>query len=68
MKTTLYWPVRHICFAWREFRFRAACWWLSQCVEFLGWRLRLEAFVPPTEFEAAPVAVLQGNASVAHLL
>lgn len=68
MKTTLYWTVHHIRFAWQGLRFRAACWWLSRQVEFLTWRLRVEVFVPSTEIEAAPVAVRQGNGSIVHLL
>lgn len=42
MKTTIYWTILHSRRAVHEFRFRAACWWLSQQVEFLKWRLRLE--------------------------
>jgi len=30
-----------------ELRFCVTCWWLSQHVEFLEWRLRLEALMPP---------------------
>jgi hypothetical protein len=40
MKTTIYWAMRHGCRAMHELRFRATCWWLSQQVEFLEWRLR----------------------------
>ena len=43
MKTTIYWSLQHIRQAAHEIRFRAACWWLSQQVEFLDWRLRLES-------------------------
>lgn len=42
MKTTIYWTLQHIRQVAHEIRFRAACWWLSQQVEFLDWRLRLE--------------------------
>ena len=40
MKTTIYWTMQHSRRAAHEFRFRATCWWLSQQVEFLEWRLR----------------------------
>ena len=45
MKTTIYWTMQHSRRALHEFRFRATCWWLSQQVEFLEWRLR-HAFAP----------------------
>ena len=41
MKTTIYWTMQHSRRAAHELRFRATCWWLSQQVEFLEWRLRL---------------------------
>jgi hypothetical protein len=37
MKTTIYWSLQHVRLAAHEIRFRAACWWLSQQVEFLDW-------------------------------
>jgi hypothetical protein len=45
MTTTMYWTLQHIRQAARELRFRASCWWLGQQVEFLDWRLRLDATV-----------------------
>jgi hypothetical protein len=47
MKMTIYWTKQHSRRDVHEFRFRAACCWLSQEVEFLGWRLRLETLCPP---------------------
>lgn len=41
MTTRMYWTLEHLHQAARELRFRAACWWLSQQVELLNWRLRL---------------------------
>lgn len=41
MATTIYWTWEHIRLGTREMRWRAACWWLGQQVEFLDWRLRL---------------------------
>jgi hypothetical protein len=40
MKPTIYWTMQHSRRALHELRFRATCWWLSQQVEFLDWRLR----------------------------
>jgi hypothetical protein len=34
MKMTIYWTMQHSRRAVHEFRFRAACCWLSQEVEF----------------------------------
>ncbi|HEV8329325.1 MAG TPA: hypothetical protein VGQ08_17755 [Nitrospiraceae bacterium] len=61
MKTTIYWTILHSRRAVHEFRFRAACWWLSQQVEFLKWRLRLEALMPPTQSNPPPTSVGQGS-------
>lgn len=47
MKTTIYWAIQHCCSVVLEFRFRVACWWLSQHVEFLEWRLKLEGMLSP---------------------
>jgi hypothetical protein len=49
MKTRIYWTMQHSHRAVHEFRFRATCWWLSQQVEFLEWRLRLDALMPPAQ-------------------
>ena len=55
MKTTIYWTIQHSRRAAHELRFRATCWWLSQRVEFLEWRLRLNALRPPTQPDPMPV-------------
>ena len=54
MKTTIYWTIQHSRAAMHEFRFRATCWWLSQQVEFLEWRLRLDALRPPPHSDPKP--------------
>ena len=54
MKTTIYWTMQHSRRAVHEFRFRATCWWLSQQVEFLEWRLRLNGLRPPTQPDPMP--------------
>lgn len=68
MKTTLFWALHHLWFTWRERRFRAVCWWLSQQVEFLTWRLRVEAFVQSSARKGVPDSTLQGGRYVVHLL
>lgn len=66
MKTRLYWTSQHLRRAWRELRFTLTCWWLGQQVEFLEWRVRLEALMP----QASPVPVLVERRSryVVHTL
>jgi hypothetical protein len=43
MKRTIDWATQHSCRVVHDFRFRASCWWLRQQVEFLDWRMRLDA-------------------------
>jgi hypothetical protein len=64
MKTKIYWTMQHSLRALRGFRFQGTCWWLSQQVEFLEWRMKLEAVVPPAPFNPAPVPVQQGGRHV----
>lgn len=66
MKTTLYWTMQHSRRAVHEFRFRATCWWLSQQVEFLAWRLRLEALMAPAPSTPTPTSVGQGSQHAVH--
>jgi hypothetical protein len=66
MKTTIYWTIQHSCRAAHELRFRATCWWLSQQVEFLEWRLRLEALMPPAQSDPAPTSAGQGGQHAVH--
>ena len=61
MKTTIYWAMQHGRRAVHEFRFRAMCWWLSQQVEFLEWRMQREALTPLEESTPVPTAVGQGS-------
>lgn len=60
MKTTIYWTMQHSLRALHECRFRATCWWLSQQVEFLEWRLKLDAVIPPAPSTSAPTPVGPG--------
>lgn len=66
MKTTIYWTVQHSRRAVYEFHFRATCWWLSQQVEFLEWRMRREAVMPTAESNPVPTLVGQGEQYAVH--
>lgn len=66
MKTMIYWAMQHSRSAVNEFRFRATCWWLNQQVEFLEWRLRREAMMPPAQSVPAPTSVGQGGWYAMH--
>jgi len=66
MKTRIYWAMQHSRYAVNEFRFRTTCWWLNQQVEFLAWRLRQEALMPPTQSVSAPTSVGQGDRYTIH--
>ena len=66
MKTTIYWAIQHSRRAVHEFRFRATCWWLGQQVEFLEWRLRLEALMPPAQSDPPPSSDEQGGQYAMH--
>ena len=66
MKTTIYWTIQHSRHAAHELRFRATCWWLSQQVEFLEWRLRLEALMPPAQSDPTPTSAGQGGQHAVH--
>jgi len=66
MKTTIYWTMQHSRCAVHEFRFRAACWWLNQQVEFMEWRIRREVLTPLAESKPVPAAVVQGGQCAVH--
>ena len=68
MKTTIYWTMQHSLRALHECRFRTTCWWLSQQVEFLEWRLKLDAVIPPAPSTPAPTPVGQGARYAVHSL
>lgn len=66
MKTTIYWVMRYGCCAARDLRFRITCWWLSQQVEFLEWRLRREGLMPSMESNPVPTSVEQRDQYALH--
>jgi hypothetical protein len=66
MKTILERVMRHGCSAVHEFRFRASCWWLSQQVEFLRWRMRLEIRMLSEPSTSTPTSVGQDDPYVMH--
>jgi len=61
MGTRIYWMMHHNRRAWHELYFRITCWWLSQQVEFLEWRLRIETAVPPMPSTATAVSASVGQ-------
>jgi hypothetical protein len=66
MNTAIYWAMLHSYRAVDELRFRAACWWLSQQVEFLEWQLRLEVLMPHTQSHPTPISDRQGSQYAVH--
>lgn len=50
MRTTIYWTLQHLGQAVDEMRFRCSCWWLSQQIDFLNLRLRLESAMPSMQY------------------
>ncbi len=60
MNTTWYWRIRHMRRGMRELRFAATCWWLSQQVDFLEWRRRLDAAMPRPQPVPVPVRPARG--------
>ena len=61
MATRIYWMMHHSRCAWHELSFRITCWWLSQQVEFLEWRLRIETAVPPMPSTATVISASVGQ-------
>jgi hypothetical protein len=66
MKTRIYWAMQQSYRAMHEYRFRATCWWLSQRVEFLEWRMRHAAVMPAAEFKPVPTSVGRGGHYAVH--
>ena len=54
MKTAIYGAGQHSGRVVHDVRFRATCRWLRQQLEFLDWRLRLDAPSPLPHSELAP--------------
>jgi hypothetical protein len=46
MNTRIYRSIQHARWMVHEIRFKCNCWWLSQRVGFLEWRLGLDAPEP----------------------
>jgi hypothetical protein len=61
MKAKIYWTAQHMTRGIHDLRFAATCWWLSQRVDFLQWRWRLDGLMPQLQPVPAPVRVEQGN-------
>lgn len=61
MKAKLFWAIEHAKRGIHDLRFATTCWWLSQQVDFLEWRARLDALMPKQQPVPAPVPVRQGG-------
>lgn len=59
MKTWLYWTIRHMNRRMHDLRFAVSCWSLSQRVDFLEWRWRLNVLMPQPQTIPAPVPAQQ---------
>jgi len=68
MKAKLFWAIQHTKRGIHDLRFAAACWWLSQQVDFFERRSRLEALMPPPQPMPVPVPVRQRNRYAVRVL
>jgi hypothetical protein len=68
MKTTIYWTALHIRRAAHDLHFKATCWWLSQQVELLRWRLRLGALMPHAQSDPTPTSAGPADRYAVHLM
>jgi hypothetical protein len=55
MKAKLYWLGQHLKQEIHDLRFSAKCRWLSQHVEFLEWRWRVDGLLPSSRPAMVPV-------------
>lgn len=61
MNATLYWTTQHLQRTAHEVQFAAKVWWLKQQVEFLDWRVQMEALLPSSPFTPTPQPITQGG-------
>ncbi len=66
MKAKFYWALQHLTSGMHELRFAASCWWLSQQVDFLEWRWKLDALMPHPQPIPAPVRAEQRGRYAMH--
>ena len=66
MKARLYWTTQHMTRGIHDLRFAATCWWLSQRVDFLQWRWRLDALMPSPQPMPVPAPVRRGGRYAVH--
>ena len=66
MKTKIYWASQHLIQATHELHVYAQCWWLGQQVEFLAWRLRLEASILTVKPDSEVTSAGQGGCCAVH--
>lgn len=66
MKTKIYWAIQHLNQTTDEMQVRVRCWWLGQQVEFLTWRLCLEASVLTVQPDSEVSSAGQGGCYAVH--
>ncbi len=64
MKAKLYWLGQHLKQDIHDLHFNMKCWWLSQHVDFLEWRWRVDGLLPSSQPIMVPVPVRQGGRHV----
>ncbi len=57
MNTRIYRSVQHASRMVHEIRFNCNCWWLSQQVEFLEWRLGFDVLAPQSQPVSIPISL-----------
>ncbi len=66
MRTKIYWAIQHLSQTRYEMQVRVRCWWLGQQVEFLTWRLRLEASMLTVQPDSEVTSAGQGGCYAVH--
>lgn len=67
MKAKFYWTTRHLKQTARNLRFSARCWWLSQQIDFLEWRMTVNATLSQPVAQPGLVATPQGGSYAMQL-
>lgn len=55
MKSRVFWIIQHLKGFAQDLRFTAKCWWLSQHVDFLEWRWRVDGLLPSSRPAMVPI-------------
>lgn len=66
MKARLYWTIQHTKRGVQDLRFHVKCWWLSQHVDFLEWRWRIDRLMVQPQPVPIPIQSQQGGRYAVH--